>query len=117
MHMHFLWMEGKKKNQKTAARDTKQELWHTQSIGKCCLAILRVLSFPPRDRRCPRARKSAIQLTGKAAKAAATEDGEAEGSRQTQETRLLSSPHALQQIAGGKRVGVVNEEPERCCKF
>lgn len=67
-------------------------------MGKCCLAILRVLSFPPRDRRCLCARKSAIQLTGKAA---ATEDREAEGSRQTQETCLLSSLHALQQIAGG----------------
>lgn len=94
---HAFSLDGKK-NQKTVAHDTKQELWHTQSTGKHCLAILHVLSFLPRDRRCPCARKSTIQLTGKAA---ATEDREAEGSRQTEETCLLSSPHTLQQIAGG----------------
>jgi len=110
--MHFCWMETKR-NRKTAARDTKKELWHTQSIGKCCLAIL-CAQLPAKGPALSLCQEISHSANSQRSKEAATEDGEAEGSRQTQR-------HALALFSctttNSKGVWVRSEEPERCSHF
>lgn len=85
--------------QKAAAQVTSQSGAAARTVhGEALPGNSACAQLPAKGPALSLCQESATQLTGKAV---ATEDGEAEGSCQTQETHLLSSPHTLQQRAGG----------------